>query len=131
MPAAWNGKVDQTISVESEDGLKFNLPSIEVKAGARVKLDFSNTSDMLHNFVVVRPGTGTKVGEAALKLGLDGARLNYVPPSDDVLYHTALLEPEKSETIYFQAPSTPGDYTYVCTFPGHYISMQGTLRVGR
>jgi azurin len=131
MPAEWNGKVDQTISVQAEDGLKFNLPSVDVKAGAHVKLDFVNPSDMLHNLVVVRPGTAIRVGEAALKLGLDGARLNYVPPSDDVLFYTALLEPEKSESIYFQAPSTPGEYTYVCTFPGHYITMQGTMRVGR
>jgi azurin len=55
--------------------------------------------------------------------------MDYVPRSDDVLYHTALLEPQKSETIYFQAPATPGEYSYVCTFPGHYITMQGTMRV--
>ena len=118
MPAAWNGTVDQTVSVAGEDGLKFSLPAIDVKAGARVKLDFENVSDMLHNLVIVRPGTSTKVGEEALKLGLDGARLHYVPPSNDVLYFTAMLEPQKAETIYFQAPTTPGDYTYVCTLPG-------------
>jgi azurin len=131
MPAAWNGKVDQTVSVQGVDGLKFSLATIDVKAGARVKLDFANVSDMLHNFVVVRPGTGTKVGEAALRLGLDGAKMDYVPRTDDVLYHTALLEPQKSETIYFQAPSAPGEYSYVCTFPGHYLTMQGTMRVSR
>jgi uncharacterized cupredoxin-like copper-binding protein len=131
MPAAWNGKVDQTVSVAGEDGLKFSVANFDVKAGARVKLDFSNPSDMLHNLVITRPGTGTKVGEEALKLGLDGAKMHYVPRSEDVLYHTSLLEPNKSEAIYFQAPTTPGEYPFVCTFPGHYITMQGTMRVGR
>jgi azurin/glucose/arabinose dehydrogenase len=131
MPAEWNGTLDQTVSVQGVEGLKFSLPAFDVKAGARVKLDFANVSDMLHNLVVVKPGTATKVGEEALKLGLEGAKLHYVPRTDDVLYHTALLEPQKSEAIYFVAPTTPGEYTYVCTFPGHYITMQGTMRVGR
>jgi glucose/arabinose dehydrogenase/azurin len=131
MPAEWKGTVDQTVSVQGVEGLKFSLPAFDVKPGARVKLDFANTSDMLHNLVVVKPGTATKVGEEAMRLGLDGAKLDYVPRSADVLYHTALLEPQKSEAIYFVAPTTPGEYTYVCTFPGHYVTMQGTMRVGR
>jgi azurin/glucose/arabinose dehydrogenase len=131
MPADWKGTVDQTVSVQGVEGLRFSLPAFDVKPGARVKLDFANTSDMLHNLVVVKPGTATKVGEQAMRLGLDGAKLDYVPRSDDVLYHTALLEPQKSEAIYFVAPTTAGEYTYVCTFPGHYVTMQGTMRVGR
>jgi azurin/glucose/arabinose dehydrogenase len=131
MPAEWNGTVDQTVSVQGVEGLKFSLPAFDVMPGARVKLDFTNTSDMLHNLVVVKPGSGTRVGEQAMRLGLDGAKLDYVPRSADVLYHTALLEPQKSESIYFVAPTTPGEYTYVCTFPGHYVTMQGTMRVGR
>jgi azurin len=131
MPADWNGTVDQTVSVQGIEGLKFSLPSFDVKPGARVKLDFANASDMLHNLVVVRPGTGTKVGEAALRLGLEGQKLDYVPKSDDVLFNTSLLEPQKVESIYFVAPTTPGEYQYVCTFPGHYLSMQGTMRVIR
>jgi len=131
MPAEWNGTVDQTVSVQGVEGLKFSLAAIDVKAGARVKLDFANVSDMLHNLVVVKPGTATRVGEQAMRMGLDGAKLDYVPRTDDVLYYTSVLEPEKSQTIYFVAPTTPGEYTYVCTFPGHYIVMQGTMRVGR
>jgi len=131
MPAEWNGTVDQTVSVAGVEGLKFSLPAFDVKAGTRVKLDFANTSDMLHNLVVVKPGAATRVGEQAMRLGLEGAKMDYVPRTDDVLYHTALLEPQKSEAIYFVAPTTPGEYTYVCTFPGHYITMQGTMRVGR
>jgi azurin len=117
--------------VSGEDGLKFSIASFDVKPGAHVKLDFANVSDMLHNLVVVKPGTAIKVGEQAMRMGLEGAKLDYVPRTDDVLFYTSMLEPEKSQTIYFVAPTTPGEYTYVCTFPGHYIVMQGTMRVGR
>ncbi len=129
MPAGWNGSVDQTVSVQGVDGLKFSLASVEVKAGSRVRLDFANVSDMLHNVVIARPGSATRVADAALKLGLDGQRLNFVPAMDDVLYNTALLEPRKSETIYFVAPKLPGEYAFLCTFPGHAATMQGTMRV--
>jgi azurin len=53
----------------------------------------------------------------------------YIPDSDNVLYHTGLMQPESSESIYFTAPTEKGDYTFVCTFPGHYTIMQGVLRV--
>lgn len=128
MPASWE-KVDVTITLKTLPGMKYDLPSFEVKPGARVRLVFNNDDDMLHNVVIVKPGTADKVGQDAVQLGLRGAEMNWVPESDDVLYYTALLQPETSESIYFTAPTTPGDYTYVCTFPGHYISMRGTMRV--
>ncbi len=128
MPASWE-KVDVTITLKTLPGMKYDLPSFEVKPGARVRLVFNNDDDMLHNVVIVKPGTADKVGQDAVQLGLRGAEMNWVPESDDVLYYTALLQPETSESIYFTAPATPGDYTYVCTFPGHYISMRGTMRV--
>ena len=84
---------------------------------------------MLHNLVIVKPKTVDKVGEAAIGMGLDGAEKAYVPALDEVLFHTGLMQPESQETIYFVAPSTPGDYTFVCTYPGHYTLMQGVIKV--
>jgi azurin len=86
---------------------------------------------MLHNLVIVRPGGLARVADAALKLGLDGMKLSFVPPTGEVLYHTALIEPGKSEAIFFEAPATPGDYPFVCSFPGHAGTMQGVMRVRR
>jgi azurin len=60
---------------------------------------------------------------------VDGAAKNYVPDTDDVLFHTALVLPDASDTIYFTAPATPGDYDYLCSFPGHSALMKGLLRV--
>ncbi len=129
IPAEWNGAVDQTIKIGTKPGLKFDIANIQVKAGAKIRLQFNNNDDMLHNLLIVKPGTVDKVGQAAFELGLEGAAKNYVPDMEEVIFHTAILEPETSETIYFTAPSKPGSYTFVCTFPGHYTLMQGTIRV--
>lgn len=129
MPAGWTGQVDQTITIRAQPGLRWDLPSVQVKAGSRIRLVVANPDDMLHNLLVVRPGRVLPVVEAAMAMGLEGEKRDYVPNSNDVLYHTSLLQPRAGETIYFQAPTTPGEYTYVCTFPGHGYTMQGTLRV--
>jgi azurin len=52
-----------------------------------------------------------------------------VPETPDVLFHTAITQPETSDTIYFVAPTTPGDYDFICSFPGHSAIMKGILRV--
>jgi azurin len=128
--ADWAGDDgDKTILLGTQPGLKFDQTLLTVKAGARVRLVFRNTDDMLHNFVLCAPGKGESVGAAALALGVDGATKNYVPDTDDVLFHTALVLPEGSDTIYFTAPTAPGDYDYLCSFPGHSILMKGILRV--
>lgn len=128
MPAGWS-KPDQVIVIGTKPGLKYDVTSLQVKAGSKVKLVFNNNDDMTHNVVFVQPGTATEVGEAALKLGLKGAEMQYVPATSKVLYHTNLIQPGTSESIYFIAPTKPGDYTYLCSYPGHATVMQGTLKV--
>ncbi|MDB5262971.1 MAG: blue (type 1) copper protein [Adhaeribacter sp.] len=130
-PASWNGQADYTINIGTKPGLKFEPGQFQVKAGSKVKVVFVNDDDMLHNFVVVLPGTAIPVGEQAMKLGLEGQQKNYIPNTNKVLYHTVLLQPNTTETIYFTAPDKPGEYTYVCTVPGHFYVMQGTMKVVR
>ncbi|MDZ7934298.1 MAG: plastocyanin/azurin family copper-binding protein [Emticicia sp.] len=129
IPAEWDGKIDQTLSVGTKPGLKYDVTKFQVKAGSKIRLIFNNNDDMLHNLVIVKPKTVAKVGEAAFKMDLDGEEKAYVPDLDEVLFHTGLMQPESQETIYFVAPSTAGDYTFVCTYPGHYTLMQGIIKV--
>jgi glucose/arabinose dehydrogenase/uncharacterized cupredoxin-like copper-binding protein len=128
MPASW-GQPDYTIAMGTKPGLKFAPELFRVRPGSKVKVVFNNDDDMLHNFVVVLPGTAIQVGEMAMKLGLDGQQKNYIPETEKVLYHTNLLQPNTSEAIYFVAPQKPGDYTYECSVPGHFYVMQGTMKV--
>lgn len=128
-PAGWTAGPDQTIVLKPVPGLKFDRTQVTVRAGAKLALRFENTDDMPHNVVITAPGAADEIGAAALNMGLSGERLNYVPSSDKVLFYTSLLQPGKSETIYFTAPAAPGEYPFVCTYPGHYLIMRGVLKV--
>jgi azurin len=129
IPDSWNGKVDESIVIGTIPGLKFDKKLIQVKAGSKVKLVFDNNDDMLHNLLITIPGSLDKVGEASLKMGMDGPNKGYIPDMSEVLFHTGILQPESSESIYFEVPKKKGDYHFVCTFPGHYLVMNGIFRV--
>ncbi len=129
MPGIWFDGPDQTVTIGTLPGMQYDQKELAVKAGAKIKWVFNNPDDMMHNLLIVKPGTADEVSQAAIDLGLVGQEKGYVPDLDAVLYHTSLLEPGASDIIYFTAPSTPGNYTFVCTFPGHGAIMRGTLRV--
>ena len=130
MPESWTDGPEVTLSLGTKPGLLFNTKTLEVKAGSKVSITFSNNDDMLHNLVITKPGDAIdEVAKLAENLGLDGPDKNYVPDTDKVLFHSNILQPESSETIYFTAPTEPGEYRYVCTFPGHSYTMRGTLIV--
>ncbi|WP_339813032.1 plastocyanin/azurin family copper-binding protein [uncultured Imperialibacter sp.] len=129
MPASWTNGPDQTVTLEPVPGLKFDQSEITVKAGSKIKMEFNNPDDMLHNMVIVKPGAADKIAQLAIDLGLEGQSKAYVPEAEEVLYHTKLIGPGEKDVIYFEAPTAPGRYTYVCTFPGHAASMRGTLIV--
>lgn len=106
--------------------LLFDKTSFTVKAGEKVKLTFNNTSAMQHNWVLVKPGTAEKVAQDSIAAGLAKGWLALGP---NVLAHTKLVDAKKSDTIEFVAPSKPGDYPFICTFPGHAMTMKGVLTV--
>lgn len=126
-PDDWE-RIDQNIVIGTLPGLKYNRTFVTMRAGSRVKWTFSNNDDMPHNLVIVKPGTVDEVGNAAMNLGLKGQAMDYIPRSGNVLFHTRLTGPGASDTVYFIAPP-PGDYTFVCTVPGHSAVMRGVLKV--
>ncbi|MEM6395817.1 MAG: plastocyanin/azurin family copper-binding protein [Bacteroidota bacterium] len=128
-PSDWSGEAEANIVLSTLPGMRYDRTQLTVKAGQRVKLTFYNNDDMPHNLVLVKPGKMPEIGQAAAAMGLDGPAKMYVPSSSSVLNHTGLLGPGSNESIYFIAPETPGDYNYVCTFPGHWRTMNGVLRV--
>ena len=128
MPANWI-QPDMVLQISTKPGLKFDISKFEIKAGSKIRLVFNNNDDMMHNIVGVMPGTADEVADLAIKLGLKGSEMNYVPKSSNVLFNTALLQPHSSESIYFIAPTKPGEYTFLCTYPGHGSVMRGVLKV--
>ncbi|HEY8549978.1 MAG TPA: plastocyanin/azurin family copper-binding protein, partial [Vicinamibacterales bacterium] len=61
--------------------------------------------------------------------GPSAAAQHYVPEIPQVLVATRLVEPGQTVTLQFRAPSQPGQYPYVCTFPGHWRLMNGVLTI--
>lgn len=113
--------------------MKFDKAEIEVKAGAKVVLLFVNEKCPLqHNLIITKPGTKDKVGAEADKLLADPNALknNYVPASTDVLIKgNKLIGIGQSDLIEFTAPTEPGDYPILCTFPGHWRLMNAVMHV--
>ena len=79
---------------------------------------------MLHNLLIVRAGAEDAVGIAGIDAGPDKG---YAPDHDAVLAASQLLAPGESAEIFVTLK--PGVYTYICTFPGHYLTEKGVLTV--
>ena len=109
--------------------MKYDTPNLTVKAGKKINLIFSNPDFMPHNIVLVSPNKADSVAMEALKLGANGFAVGFVPPSKDVIWASKLIDHGAEQEIKFNAPSKPGDYPYVCTFPGHHIIMRGNMKV--
>ena len=125
----------QEVVITGNDTMQFDVKNFEVKAGAKVKLTLKNVGKipkiaMGHNLVVLKKGiTAVAFGQKAL--GAGASATNALPESlmGDVIAATKLLGPAESETIEFTAPKEAGSYEYVCTFPGHFALMRGTMMV--
>lgn len=48
---------------------------------------------------------------------------------DRIIANTPMSAPGETVEVTFTAPSTVGDYPFICTFPGHYMTMKGTMHV--
>ncbi|MGC4006249.1 MAG: plastocyanin/azurin family copper-binding protein [Pirellulales bacterium] len=111
--------------------MSFDKETIVVQAGKPVEFVLENSDLMPHNFVIVAPGALEDVGTAAEAQAQDPkfAAANFVPNSPQVLAKSGLLPPRGSTRVGFTAPTTPGVYAYVCTYPGHWRRMYGALYV--
>jgi len=109
----------------------FDKELIAVQAGKPVEFRFSNTDAMPHNFAITQPGALAEVGELAEATGRDADAMDrhYIPKSDRILLASKLLQPGQTQALSFEAPTEPGIYPYVCTYPGHWRRMYGALYV--
>lgn len=114
-----------------KDIMQYDKKLITVPAGQRITLVFENPDGMQHNLLIIQPGTLDIVGKAAddMLRSSEAFEKQYIPDIPEVLHHTELVNPGESYTLEFTAPTEPGDYPYVCTFPGHWRGMNGIMRV--
>ena len=134
-PAAPAGP--RVIEIETNDTtfmMKFSVKAITAAPGEELRVVFTNKSAlpkaaMGHNLIFLQKGTDMDefIPAAALYKDTTGV----APEMESkVIAHTKVLGPGEKEELVFKAPAEPGDYDYICSFPGHYLTgMKGLLTV--
>jgi putative membrane-bound dehydrogenase-like protein len=119
-----------TLSVVTGEN-RFDQTSFTARPGQAVRLVFNNTDDMQHNVVVLQRDSLATVEKALIAMMADpnAQARGFIPETPLVLFNTPLVNARQSATIEFTAPTAPGEYPFICTFPGHWITMRGVLRV--
>jgi azurin len=124
----------RTIEITAGDTMKYSVTQIDAKPGEDLKVILTNIGTqplqvMGHNWVLLKAGTDVAAFDAA---ALNAKDTGYIPAalSGEMITHIDLLGPRKSGEADFTAPTVPGDYPFLCTFPAHYqTGMRGTLTV--
>lgn len=124
----------RTVEITAGDNMKFNLASIDAKPGEELKVVLTNIGTlpkeaMGHNWVLLKKGADAGAFATAAMTAKD---TDYIPAAlkDQVIAHTQTLGPRKSDEVTFKVPTEPGEYTFLCSFPAHYLAgMKGVLVV--
>jgi azurin len=111
------------------DQMRFDRERFTVTAGGRVKIWFENPDYMPHNLIIGQPGSAAEIAAAAEALKSIGFAVGFRPKSDKIVAASNLLSYGEYQLIEFTAPSAPGDYDFLCTFPNHWRTMRGVMRV--
>jgi putative heme-binding domain-containing protein len=116
--------------------MHFTIKQFAVTLGQPVKLVFTNPDATNHNLLIVRPDALEEVGMAANAMAKDpkNANSDFIPAEKQalILQASPMIGPTRDSRVHvmrFNAPTEPGIYPYVCTFPGHWVVMKGDMVV--
>lgn len=109
----------------ARNAMRYEVGTITAPAGATVRLVMDNSATtspaMIHNVVVVATKSDIeRVGRAA------ASERDNIPDDPAILTYTPLAGPGERTAVVFTMPP-PGEYPFLCTYPGHFAFMQGTL----
>lgn len=120
----------RTIEITANDQMKYSVATVEAKVGETLKVVLKNVGTlpkeaMGHNWVLLKPGTDINAFAMASMTAKDS---EYIAPSqkDKVLASIKVLGPKQEGDVTFTLPAA-GEYTFICSFPGHYMLMKGTV----
>ena len=114
-----------------------NLPKIvgiTAQPGEEIRIRLTTQSDlpasaMAHNWVLL---TMNADAQEFINAAIQAKANDYIPENmtDQVYAQTGLAAGGETTEVTFTAPEEPGEYEFVCTFPGHYSAgMKGILTV--
>ena len=114
--------------------MKYDVVNLSAGPGETLKVVLTNASVlpkevMGHNWVLLKAGTDPIAFAAA---AVSEPANGYIPArmKDKIVAVIGLLGPNETGEVTFKAPDAPGEYPFVCTFPGHgQIGMKGVLVV--
>lgn len=118
------------IVIVGNDQMKYDKTEITVKAGEEVTILLKSEGNlapevMSHDLVVLTQGT------AARDFGMEAAKAGGIDKISDelkenVIAATKMLSAGQEDKITFTLDEA-GKYEFVCTFPGHFASMNGVI----
>ncbi len=111
------------------DQMRFDTASFSVRAGQSVKIWFENPDYTPHNLIIGQPGSAEEIATAAAGLGPVGFAVGFLPDNDKIIAASELLNHREYQVLEFTAPTEPGDYDFLCTFPNHWQTMRGVMQV--
>ncbi|MDA0150129.1 azurin [Vibrio sp. LaRot3] len=119
------------VELEANDMMKFNKDVISVPASCKeVSITLKHTgslpaTSMGHNVVISDTANVQGVGTEGMSAGIDNS---YVKPGDDRVYaFSKVIGGGETTTLTFMTDklTAGGDYTFFCSFPGHWAIMKG------
>lgn len=119
------------IRITANDQMQFNKNELRAEAGQTVRLTLEHVGQlpenvMGHNVVILKQDVDVTDFAQRAAAAKDN---DYIPEgSDEVIAHTEMIGGGESTTIEFEAPEA-GTYTFICSFPGHFVQMQGEFIV--
>ena len=123
------------LTINSNDQMQFDQQEMAIDSSCtEVKLTLNHTGKLAknimgHNWVLTQTDDFQAVAQAGMAAGLDN---NHVPVDDArVLAATEVIGGGESTAITFSTKdlSADGDYTFFCSFPGHWAIMKGTFKI--
>ena len=116
--------------------MRYTVEQFAVTTGQPIKVVFTNPDATDHNLLFVQPGALEEVGMAANDMARDpaNANSNFIPEEkrDLIIESAPMIGPTRRAQVHvlrFEAPTEPGIYPFVCTFPGHWVIMRGNMVV--
>ncbi|MEO6876272.1 MAG: plastocyanin/azurin family copper-binding protein [Opitutaceae bacterium] len=124
----------KTVAITASDNLRFSVTEIKAAPGESLHIQLHNVGTMPkdvmgHNWILLVAGENPDTYAAA---ALSAKAENYEPPAlkAKVLAAIALLGPGETGDVTFTAPTVPGKYPFLCSFPAHCAAgMRGVLVV--
>lgn len=141
---ALNGPIDdrmgndnvRTIEIKGTDRMTFDVTEITARPGETLRIVFTTVSKlpkqaMAHNVVILKKDADVEAFANASVMARDNS---YIAPEmeDLIVAATPLAGGGETVEVTFTVPEEAGDYTYICSFPGHFLGgMKGILTVTR